>query len=108
MGKLKFETFLHAIESSTCNDAIKHIVNKLDHHWRADEVDCTEKDWPLISTVVAAKKDTGNDDDIKNVWRITFIDGKHCAMINPEHVTFTEALEFAVHRFDSNRVLTVD
>ncbi len=108
MDKLDFNLFMKAIECAPCNDAIKHIVDKLDKHFRDNELDCNEKDWPELSSLVQKKKDKGDDNFIKNVWRVAFVGGKYCAMINDEKCTYIEALEFAIHRFDSKRVLTVD
>lgn len=56
MGKLSFNVVVRAIEFSPCNDAIKHIVDRLDYYFRAGECDLTQDDWPKLSSLVARKK----------------------------------------------------
>lgn len=108
MDKLSFNVFMLAIEQSTCNDAIKHIVKRIDKVFRSGECECKESDWPLLAALIQRKKDTGNDDLAKKIWRVTFVDGKHCAMISMDDIDFNEALRLSVQRFDYERVLTVD
>ena len=103
----KFSTFLNAVNQAYCNDSIKRIVDMLDGLFRSGGVVCGEKDWPVLSSAVAKRKDKGSD-HAKNVWRVTFVNGKHCAMINDGNIHFDEALKNAIQRFDSKRVLTVD